>query len=355
VRAALRLCCYERAILSTPAAVAGNEYANVLKREKLSSAAGLLTAIARRLPDEPRAAPSVEANAALHLAIEYSHPQWLVARWLERFGLDECRELLAFNNTVAPLALRVNTLLATREGVLVSLLERGLKATAGVLSPDAIIVESAGDPTSWPEWNEGKIIAQDEGAQLVSQFADPQPGQTVIDACAAPGGKSTHLAQLMQSGHVIACDFAGRIKLVQQNAERLKLSNFETLRFETREGDFRELSQELAPADLVLLDAPCLGTGTLRRRPDAKWNKTPEQLQQLLVLQRDLLEAAARVVKTGGVLVYSTCSLETEENSGQVEKFLSEHPNWRQDSTRSTLPHRDRCDGAFMARLIRES
>jgi 16S rRNA (cytosine967-C5)-methyltransferase len=261
--------------------------------------------------------------------------------------------LLAINNTIAPLTLRVNTLRATREEVLAALRERGLNARAGVLSPDAILVENSGDPTAWPEWNAGKIIAQDEGAQLVSIFADPQSGQTVIDACAAPGGKSTHLAQRMKAGHVIAVDFAGRIKLVQQNAARLKLSEVEALNFETREGDFRELSKELSPADVVLLDAPCLGTGTLRRRPDAKWNKTPEQLQQLLELQRELLHAAARVVKAGGVLIYSTCSLETEENVGQVEKFLAEHPNWQLDGTRSTLPHRDGCDGAFMARLHR--
>jgi 16S rRNA (cytosine967-C5)-methyltransferase len=349
VRAALRLCCYERTFLKTPPPVAGNEYSAVLRREKLSSAAGLLTAIARRLPDAPRAAPPCEANPARHFAVEYSHPQWLVERWLERFGADECEKLLAFNNTIAPLALRVNTCLATRDEVLRSLQARDLNVRVGAHSPDAIIVENAGDPTAWPEWNEGVIIAQDEGAQLVARFAHPLPGQYIIDACAAPGGKSTHLAQLMNNeGKIIACDFPGRIKLVRENAERLKMEIIET-----REGDFLELSTQLAPADLVLLDVPCLGTGTLRRRPDAKWKKTSDQLCGLLALQRELLAAAARVVKPNGFLVYSTCSIEPEENEEQVENFLRENPDWRLEGTMSTLPHRDRCDGAFAAKLRR--
>lgn len=349
VRAALRLCCYERALLRTPPAIVGNEYAMVLRREKLSSAAGLLTAIARRLEDEPRAAPSRETNLARHLSIEYSHPQWLVERWLARFGAEECERLLAFNNTIASLVLRINSQVATRDEVLHSLQTRALKARLGDRSSEAIIVDDAGMPTTWPEWEEGKIIVQDEAAQLVACFVAPQPGQTVIDCAAAPGGKSTHLAQLMNDeGRVIACDFAGRLGLVRENAARLQLRCIET-----REGDFRELSAQLPMADAVLLDAPCLGTGTLRRRPDAKWKKTPEHLRELVSLQHTLLQAAARVVKPDGILVYSTCSIETEENEDQVKAFLSENRSWRLEDMVSTLPHRDHCDGAFAARLRR--
>lgn len=351
VRAALRLCCYERAILKTPAAVAGNEYSAVITREKKSSAAGLITAIARRLPDSPRESPDARKNPLGYLSTEYSHPTWLVKKWLARFGFEECEKLLQSNNCIAPLSLRVNTLLATRDEILAALSGRELNARAGVLSSDAILVEGAGDATRWPEWESGQIIAQDEGAQMVSIFAAPRPDWIVVDACAAPGGKSTHLAQLMNNtGKIIACDFAGRLKLVRENAERLK-----TGIIETREGSFQNLGDELPRADLVLLDAPCSGTGTLRRRPDAKWKKSPEQLVELVELQRALLEVAAKIVKPGAILVYSTCSLESEENELQIENFLRENAGWELESTMSTLPHQNGCDGAFAARLRRSN
>lgn len=349
VRAALRLATYERTMLKTHAPVVGNEYSGLMKSERLLSAVAFVNAITRRLPDAPRPSPDEASDPVAHLATEYSHQNWLVERWLARFGFEECAQLLASNNCIAPLALRVNSLRASREEILESLQARALKATAGVLSPDCIIVENAGDPTNWPEWKEGKIIAQDEAAQLVSLFANPQAGQMIIDAAAAPGGKSTHMAQLMKdSGKILACDVGeGRLKLVRENAARLKIESIET-----RVGDLRALTSELPIADLVLLDAPCLGTGTLRRRPDAKWNKTPQQLAELVALQRELLEAAGALVKPGGVLVYSTCSLEPEENENQIAWWLERHPAW-QVQMRSTLPHRDGCDGMFAARLTK--
>lgn len=349
VRAALRLATYERTILKTFASVVGNEYAGLMKSERLISATGFVNAIARRLPDEPRESPNATSDPVGYLQKEYSLPRWLVERWLARFGFEECEQLLQSNNCIAPLSLRVNTLRAGREEILDSLLSRGVQAVKGVLSPDAILVEHAGDPTHWPEWSEGKIYIQDEAAQLVSLLADPQPGQIVIDAASAPGGKSTHLAQLMKGeGKIIACDVGeGRLKLVRENAARLGIENIETCA-----GDFRALASGLPVADLILLDAPCLGTGTLRRRPDAKWNKTPQQLSELVALQRELMEAASPLVALGGVLVYSTCSLEPEENENQIAMWLERHPDW-QVETRSTLPHRDGCDGMFAARLTK--
>lgn len=349
VRAALRLAAYERTILKTHAPVVGNEYSGLMKSERLMSAVAFVNAITRRLPDEPRASPDAAKDPVAYLATEYSHPRWLVERWLARFGFEECELLLQNNNRIAPLALRVNTLLATREEVLSSLLAREVKATAGVLSHDAIIVEHAGDPTGWPEWKDGKIIAQDEAAQLVSLLANPQPGQLIIDCASAPGGKTTHMAQLMQNnGRIFACDVGeGRLKLVRENATRLGIGIVET-----QAGDFRTLATELPFADLILLDAPCLGTGTMRRRPDAKWSKTLQQLKELVLLQRELLEAAGALVPVGGVLVYSTCSLEPEENEEQIAWWRERHPTW-QVEMRSTLPHRDGCDGMFAARLTR--
>ena len=273
VRAALRLALYERIELQMHIAVVADEYAGAMRAFHLKYSVGFVNAVARRLPDRWR---DVHPRwpLAQKLATEFSHPQWLVERWLQQFGESECVALLETNNGRAPLALRVNTLRANRDEVRNALCERGLKARDGSLSPDAIVVEDAGSPLDWPEWTTGKIIAQDQAAQMVSLFLKPQPGWKIADVAAAPGGKTTHLAQLMNDeGEILACDVApGRIKLVQQNVARLGLKSIQT-----RVGDWRKIMESTPEYrrtfDAVLLDAPCLGTGTLRRRPDAKWKK----------------------------------------------------------------------------------
>ncbi|RYG58941.1 methyltransferase domain-containing protein, partial [bacterium] len=224
-----------------------------------------------------------------------------------------------------------------------------------------------GDVTGLPQWQKGQLFAQDEAAQLVALLAAPKSGNFVIDCAAAPGGKTTHLAQIMgNKGRILALDSSPlRLLKVKENAERLEISIVEC-----KAGDLRSVGPELAQwgafADVVTLDAPCLGTGTLRRRPDAKWRKTPAQLEQLLELQRELLDCAALLVKPGGALVYSTCSLEREENEGQIEAFLARQTKFSVekapeefaaaatvDGFLNTWPHRHGCDGMFAARLKR--
>lgn len=428
VRAALRLAAYERCALGTPSRAVADEYAEAMRAVRLVSAVAFVNAVARRLPDAWPLSPDKERDPLAFLTHEYSYPDWLAKRWLARLGFDECAALCRAGNEIAPLCLRVNTRKTTPETLVASLQSRGLAARLGTVSPDAVVVERAGAslaaPDQWPEWQAGHILAQDEAAQLVSRFAvacliasktqaDANDGEkqtriekwTIIDACAAPGGKTTHLAQLLDDdARIVACDLApGRLKLVAQNAARLGLTSIQA-----RAGDFRQLAQAaqtspdeisrsetsqveaLPDGDLVLLDAPCLGTGTLRRRPDAKWRKTPDQLAQLVALQRDLLDAAALVVKPGGVLAYATCSLEPEENEEQARAFLARHPLWQlvqidnassesettsettsgaasrelsrlqelsrfvgSDGFLRTLPHRDACDGAFAACFAR--
>jgi 16S rRNA (cytosine967-C5)-methyltransferase len=369
VRAALRLAAYERCVLDTPHSALVDEYAEAMRAAHLRSAVGFVNAVARRLPAEFVVSPDAKKDPVAFLSVEYSHPTWIVERWLRRLGFEACAALCQSNNTIAPLHLRVNTLKTTRERVLESLRERGLDARAGALSIDAIVVErgeeSLGSPQQWPEWQSGWILAQDEAAQCVGRLAAPREGNTIVDACAAPGGKSTHLAQLMKDkGIVLACDLApGRLKLVRENAQLLGLQCIET-----RSGDFLELASTLPGADLVLLDAPCLGTGTWRRRPDARWRKTRQQLDELVELQRKLLQAAALVVKPGGVLVYSTCSLESEENEEQARWFLEQHKDWNlsmsemEDPLRvlkscegwlQAWPHLHLCDGMFAAKFQR--
>lgn len=356
VRAALRLAQYEKIALQTPDRALANEYASLMKGEKLASATGFVNAITRRL--------SPDWRASSDLSVEFSHPKWLVERYTKRFGADETAEILRANNQIAPLCLRVNTLQTTRD----EMLNQISGATIGNLSPDALLLER-GDATALPQWEQGQIIAQDEAAQLVSLLAAPRAGDFVVDAASAPGGKTTHLAQIMgDAGRVLALDSAPpRLEMVRDNATRLGISCVET-----RAGDFRalapQLERETGGADVVLLDAPCLGTGTLRRRPDAKWRKTAAQLEQLLGLQRELLDAAAPLVKVGGALVYSTCSLETEENQGQIEAFLARFPHYEielapaflapaatQEGFLNTYPHRHGTDGMFAAKLRRRA
>lgn len=383
VREALRLAAYERIVLQTPPHVVADEYAGLMRGEKLTSAVSFVNAIARRLSESWRPLPERKKNPALFLAIEYSHPVWIVERWLARYGFEECEKLLQANNEIAPLCLRVNTFKTSRDRVLESLQGRGLKVHGGCLSPDSIwVLDAHGSPDSWPQWTDGEIIAQDEAAQIVARVVSPQDSWTIVDAASAPGGKTTHIAQLMNnSGRIIACDrSASRLRLVTHNAQRLGINSIETFA-----GDFREFNNESSTrplkVDAVLLDAPCLGTGTWRRRPDARWRKTPAQLAELVQLQRELLDAAAQLLEVGGVLVYSTCSLEPEENELQIAAFLARHDEFAVDAKVPfhareiahsahdsngfwrTSPAREysnengtsRPDGMFAARLVRVS
>ena len=354
VRAALRLAAYEKLVLETPPHAFVGEYAGLMREERKTSAVGFVNAILRRLPPGWRASP---AHNPARFAVEFSHPQWLVERYLQRLGAPETEKLLRANNERAPLCLRANTLLISRDELLQSL----PNARPGALSPDAITVD-ASDPTKLPGWDEGLFFAQDEAAQMVAHYLAPRPGQTLWDLAGAPGGKATHCAQLMRNqGKVISLDLApGRLKLVRENAARLRISIIET-----RASDLRALAPQMAQADLVLLDAPCLGTGTLRRRPDAKWRKTPAALAELVALQRELLDAAATLVAPGGTLVYSTCSLEAEENVEQARAFSSRSgwtveaaPDWMrnirtEEGWIATWPQRDGCDGMFAAKWRR--
>ncbi len=354
VRAALRLAAYEKLVLNTPPHGFVGEYAGLMRDERKTSAVGFVNAILRRLPDNWRALPP---DLAQRLSIEFSHPQWLVQRYLKNLGEAETTALLGANNERAPLCLRTNTLRISRD----ELLRELPNARPGLLSPDAIYVE-ASDPTRLSGWDDGLFFAQDEAAQMVALHASPAPGQTLLDLAGAPGGKSTHCAQLMRNqGRIVSVDLApGRLKLVRENAARLGISIIET-----RAGDGRELAPQLERADVVLLDAPCLGTGTLRRRPDAKWRKTPAMLSELVALQRELLDAAATLVRPGGSLVYSTCSLEPEENAEQARAFTSRSgwpieaaPAWMKDIQTEegwlqTWPQRDGCDGMFAAKWRR--
>ena len=306
--------------------------------------AGLVNAVLRRAAAEP-------APAAPDLATEYSHPRWLVERWLARLGREETEALLTADNQSPRVVLRANRLRTTVDGLIATLAEAGVAAVPGRHAPEALVLDRAAVPDLAALAN-GLCTVQDEASMLAARILAPQPGWTCLDLAAAPGGKATHLAELMRDeGIVLANDLEpARAKLVQAAARRLGLKSVRV-----RAADARTLPKNWGGrCDAVLADVPCSGLGTLARRPDLRWQKTETDLRTLPPLQAQLLEAGAACVRPGGRLVYSTCSTEPEENEDVVDTFLRGHPEFAADGEAIRLwPQRDACDGFFIAPMKR--
>ncbi|KAB8316992.1 16S rRNA (cytosine(967)-C(5))-methyltransferase [Tolypothrix campylonemoides VB511288] len=298
------------------------------------------------------------------LGILYSFPDWIIQVWVEQFGLAETEQLCLWMNKTPTIDLRINPLHTSIEKVETALSSAGVEFQRVPHLPQALrLISNAGPIQNLPGYNEGWWTVQDSSAQLVTHLLDPQPGEVVIDACAAPGGKTTHIAELMRdTGKIFACDrTSSRLVKLQKNAQRLKLKSIEICT-----GDSRNLPHFENTAHRVLLDAPCSGLGTLHRHADARWRQTPETVEELSLLQKQLIAHTSNFVKQYGVLVYSTCTLHPKENEDVVASFLAENPNWEIEppsvdspaAAYSTpqgwmkvLPHRQDMDGFFMVRL----
>ena len=308
-------------------------------------------ALAGRLPDDPHEA----------LALRYSHPRWLVERWTERWSLDDVEELLAANNREAPVVLRpwglsADALATELEAAGVSLDE----PPDGMLwARESLLLSSGAALTELGAFRQGRFHVQDPASTLVTQYAAFPEGAVVADLCAAPGGKSLELARTARTLYASDRSFF-RLQRVLANVRRLNVDNLVALVGDAREPAVREV-------DALLLDAPCTGTGTFRRHPDARWRLKPSDLAVLPALQRQILRGASTIVRPGGLLVYSTCSLEPEENDEPVDRFLAEHPEWTLEppppgtvpdealdrGRLRVLPQRHGVDGAFAVRLRR--
>ncbi|MCL5677321.1 MAG: 16S rRNA (cytosine(967)-C(5))-methyltransferase RsmB, partial [Firmicutes bacterium] len=339
VRADLRLAAYQLLFLDRiPPSAAVNEAVELAKKYGHAGLAGFVNGVLRgllrqkdRLPYPDRSKDPVG-----YLSLRHSHPAWMVRRWLERFGFEGTEALCRINNETPPLVLRPNRLKTNAAGLVRSLEAEGAEAEPAGLVPDAVVLKRGPSFEELASFQEGLFSVQDEGSMLVGQVLAPPPGETVLDACAAPGGKSTHLAELMgDQGKIIAVDpYEHKLDLIRDNARRLG-----THIIVPELGDAREVGGRLAEqAGAVLVDAPCSGLGVLRRRPDARWRKQPEQIEELHRLQLEILEGAAKAVKPGGALVYSTCTIEPEENQGTVAAFLAEHRDFHPDSLKPYLP-----------------
>lgn len=350
------------------------------RRNRGRKTAGFINAVLRSVQREGAALayPRLDANPIEHIALSLSYPTWLVKQWLQTRGVSWTLAFCRASNQIAPLALRVNTLLTKREEVCQSLAASGITATVSKMVPDAVVLENraitafddADEGTLKDILNREDIYVQDESAMLVAHLLSPEDAEYVVDLCAAPGGKTTHLAHLMgNAGKIIAVDVsAEKIALLQKNCRRVGACNVKTRVLDATKTDLGFMKT----ADAVLIDAPCSGFGTLRRHPDIRWNKTLEQVCALSEIQYSLLKNAARHIKLGGILVYSTCSVEPMENEEVVQRFLTDFPMWTVENAKDflpdvppsvitpqgfvqTFPHEHGVDGAFAARLRRVS
>ncbi|MGC9975461.1 MAG: 16S rRNA (cytosine(967)-C(5))-methyltransferase RsmB [Syntrophales bacterium] len=338
--------------------------------KKVSRAgSGLVNAILRNFirKKDQIAYPEIRKEPAHHISVVHSHPLWIVRKWIEIFGVDETVALCKANNQVPPVTVRVNTLTTTREETKKELSRQGFEVKETIFSPDGLIISSS--PTSAREttfYTSGDIHFQDEASQLAARLVSPRPGENVLDICAGMGGKTTHLAALMENdGRILALDISKKkIDALCKNASRLNATIVDP-----RVGDARKEPRKDFPGtfDRILVDAPCTGLGTLRRNPEIKWRARPEDAERCAILQKVILEQAAACLKNGGYLVYSTCTITKEENEGVIKDFTDRHPdficNRPPDAINSSLvdadgyfrsyPHRHGTDGFYGAVLVK--
>ena len=360
-RILLRLAFYQLFFLERiPPFAVVNETVNLAKKYYHSGIANLVNGLLRNFLRNPQQVvwPNPEMEPLKYLSVVYSHPLWMIQRWVERYGWENTRELCLFNNQPAELWIRTNTLKCTRKELLARLKAEGCLAVSGKLVPESILLKKSPVITTLPSFRAGWFFVQDETAQLISHWVDPQPGEIILDVCAAPGGKTTHLAQLMNNrGKIIACDLhPHRITLIEKNAARLGIEIIEP-----RVVDVTKLKNSLKGSfTKILLDAPCSGLGVLRRRPDARWRKKEASIKELALLQLNILENIVPFLAPGGKLIYSTCTLEPEENFQVIETFKKRYPQmaskqYKSKACQQFLPFLDTREGFFIARLQKEN
>ena len=373
IRNALRLGVYQCLWMDrVPTRAAVNETVKLSYHFGHAGTARLVNGVLRNLMRQHTTyqLPEAKTQPASHLAITHSHPEWLVARWLQRYGWERTQAICLTNNQHGKVTLRTNTTRISHAQLAERLMQEGVTSIQfSKLQPDALIVQGIQRLDALPSYREGLFQVQDLAAMLVAPLCNPQPGQRVLDVCAAPGGKTTHLAHLMRDrGTLLACDVSpGRLRMLRHHIQRLGLSSILTVAIDATDplpvrGNF----------DRILVDAPCSGLGVLRHHPDIKWRKSPDDFAALQATQLRLLHHQYRLLAPDGRLVYSVCSYEPEETHEVVTKFLATHPDMQLDAMATDVqraiakyiqpsgvleitPELWHTDGAFVARFRRKS
>jgi len=369
----LRLGLYQIFFLSrTPSSAAVNESVELAKRTRGKGGAGFVNAVLRssiRQKDEIRY-PDIAEDPALHISVVQSHPLWLVQRWVKEMGVEEAFKICKFDNQISSLTLRTNTLKISRRDLVKELEKKELKPLPTAFSGEGILLQDPPPTSELPLIKEGFFIIQDEASQLVTSVLDPKPGERILDACAAPGGKTTHMAQIMENrGEIYALDLRkGRLDLIEEMCQRLGIKIVKT----TRGNAVKSLPiPRGVKFDRILADVPCSGFGTLRKNPDLKWRGKEKDIKRLSELQFSILSNLSVYLKEGGILIYGTCTVFHEENEDVVEKFMGGHPEFKidridkvlpekwhsliQNGYFKTFPPKNEMDGFFVARLRKES
>ena len=337
-----------------PQSAAVNESVKLAKTVKGRDWSGMTNAVLRNLIRQPAPAwPHVDEDPIQAFSVRYSCPSWMIERWVQAWGIDKARVLCEATLQIPPLTLRTNTLRCTREELIQLLQNSGYEAQKTLISPLGITVDKCGDLKNLSPLQEGYCYIEDEAAQLVPTLLDARPEHNVLDVCAAPGGKTTHIGQNMHNqGNILALDRnQRRLRYVHENADRLGLKNITTLCCDITK-DAQEQSSNSSQSgqnrtnglplgqtfDRILVDAPCSGLGTLRRHPEGKWRKGPQLIQHARSMQEKILDRASTLLRPGGVLVYSACSIEKEETHDVVLSFLAQHREFSQDPVQPWIP-----------------
>jgi 16S rRNA (cytosine967-C5)-methyltransferase len=305
------------------------------------------------------------------ISFQYSYPEWLISLWISQYGEEVTERICAAQLRPAKTSFRVNCMKTSRDTLLSQMTQQSVQAVPSALSNDGIVVTRGGNPANTEWYRTGLVTIQDESSMMVAKALEVEPGMNVLDCCAAPGGKTTHIAELMKNkGEIIAVDVhPHKQKLIQEQAVRLDLTCIETMVEDAVLLKTRFAAQSF---DRILLDAPCSGLGVIRRKPDLKWRKTEQDIAAIVTIQHQLLAAVASLLKKGGILVYSTCTLNRAENEQVISAFLHKHPDFlaynrwpqafpadlveraeKQTGSLQILPHEYDSDGFFIARITR--
>lgn len=354
-----------------PESAACNESVNLAKRYGHAASSRYVNAVLRNIARGSSTIryPAKDEEYEQYLSVYYSHPQWMVREWLGRFGQEFTESLLEVNNRVPEFTVRVNLLKVSKEQFMEHLNELGMQAAPGKYIEEAVTVQNPSSIFKTDAFTKGYFQVQDESSMLVAKVLDPKPGELVMDMCSAPGGKATHIAQLMgNQGKVVARDVhQHKVKIISDAAKRLGLDIIRTEVFDATQVD----QEYMGMADRVLVDAPCTGLGIIRRKPDIKWARNTEDKEEIIKLQSAILDNSARCVKPGGVIVYSTCTIEREENEDVIYQFLHRNQAYEPVDVSRLLPeglHKptasqgyiqlfpniDRTDGFFIAKMRRK-